>query len=119
MDAADVELTKILMHFGIKGMKWGQRKQRPVSGDAKAKATVKEKVKKDKVASVSNLQLRTAIQRMQLEQDFKRLATNEKPAITRWISSTLMEIGKREVQAQAAKKIAGMVAKKVATGGAA
>lgn len=109
---------EILAHFGVLGMKWGKRKARPVSSDAKAKAAVKEKVKENKVASVTNVQLQSAIRRMQLEQDFKRLSINEKPAITRWIVSSLTEIGKREVQAQIGKKVAAMVAKKVATGGA-
>lgn len=108
-----------LAHFGIKGMKWGVRRKnlRPVSSDARSKATIKEKVKKNKVSSVSNADLQTAIRRMQLEQDYKRLATNEKPAITRWLASTMLEIGKREVQAAAAKKVAGVVARKVVTGG--
>lgn len=107
----------VLAHFGIKGMKWGRKKARPLSTEAKTKATVKAKVKKDKVGSVSNAQLQKAIERMRLEQDFKRLAVNEKSGVSRWIASTMMEIGKREVQAFAAKKVAAAVARKVATGG--
>lgn len=111
----------ILAHFGIKGMKWGQKKVRPVSSDARAKATVKELVKKDKVGSVTNLQLQEAIKRMQLEQDFKRLSVNEKSGVSRWIASTMLEIGKKEVQAYAAKKVAAAIAKtavkKVVTAG--
>lgn len=107
-----------LLHFGVKGMRWGQRKaDRPVSAEAGQKAAVKAAVKKDKVASVSNAQLRAAIERMRLEQDFKRLQINEQPALKRFVTSTLTEIGKREVQAMAARKVAGVVAKKVATGG--
>lgn len=107
------------MHFGIKGMRWGQRKVRPMSVDARQKATVKERVKKDKVGAVTNKQLQTAIKRMQLEQDFKRLSINEKSGISRWIASTLTEIGKREVQAYAAKKLTVAAIKKVATAGVA
>lgn len=118
MDGAD-SVDGVLKHFGIKGMRWGQKKLRPVSADAKVKTLVKEKVKKDKVGSATNLQLQKAIKRMQLEQDFKRLSINEKSGVSRWIASTLTEIGKREVQAYAAKKIAGVVAKKIATGGVA
>jgi hypothetical protein len=60
---------------------------------------------------------------MQLEQDFKRLAVNEKSQISRMVSSMLLEAGKREVQAYAAKKLTvgavkGLV-KKAATGGVA
>lgn len=111
---------EFLKHFGIKGMRWGvKKKPHPVSTDAKGKQKVKDKVKTTKIASVSNRDLQMAINRMQLEQNYKRLAVNEKSGVARWISSTLMEIGKREVQAAAAKKIAAVVAKKVATGGAA
>lgn len=113
------ESTGEIMHFGIKGMKWGQRKARPLSTEAKAKQAVKDKVKADKVGSVTNKQLQDSIRRMQLEQDFKRLSVNEKSGVARWISSMFLEIGKREVQAYAAKKVATFVAKKVATGGVA
>lgn len=110
------ELGDFLAHFGIKGMKWGiRRKARPLSTDAKAKQIIKDKVKKDKVGSVSNLKLQQAIRRMQLEQDYKRLSVNEQNGVTRWLSSTLLEIGKREVQTRAAKAIAGAALKKVAT----
>lgn len=108
----------VLAHFGIKGMKWGKRKL-PVSREAGFKAGIKNQVRREKIASVSNQDLQRAIDRMQLEQNFKRLAVNEKSGITRWLSSTMLEIGKREVQAAAAKKVAGLVARKLATGGAA
>lgn len=109
----------VLAHFGIKGMKWGQKKARPVSTDAKQKQSIKEEVKKNKVASISNADLQTAIRRMQLEQDFKRLSVNEKSGVSRWIASTMLEIGKKEVQSLAAKKVAAFVAKKAVTGGVA
>lgn len=114
------EADKILAHFGIKGMKWGVKKApRPVSADARQKQAIKEKVKANKIASVSNKDLQTAINRMRLEQDFKRLKVNEQNGFTRWASSALLEIGKREVQVAAGKAIAGAIAKKAATGGVA
>jgi len=113
------EGTGEIKHFGIKGMRWGKKKAHPVTSEAKQKQGVKEKVKKTKIGSVSNADLQAAIRRMQLEQDFKRLSVNEKSGVARWVSSTLLEIGKREVQAAAAKKIGTLVAKKVATAGVA
>lgn len=116
MEQADrVEL--FLEHFGVKGMRWGQRKVRPLSTDAKAKQSTKDKIKQDKVGSVSNLKLQQAIKRMQLEQDYKRLSVNEKSGVARWLSSTMLEIGKREVQAYAAKKVALGIAKAAAGAG--
>lgn len=103
-------------HYGIKGMKWG-RKKNPASADAATKAATKTTVKSKGLHTVSNADLQTAIRRMQLEQDFKRLSVNEKSAASRWVSSTLLEIGKREVQTRVAKKVATTVVKKAATGG--
>lgn len=109
---------KVLAHFGVLGMKWGKTKVRPpASADSNTSTKIKEKAKLGKVKALSNTELQAAINRMSLEQNYKRLAVNDKPAITRFISSTLMEIGKREVQTLAAKKVAGVVARKLATGG--
>lgn len=114
-DSATGRVTSVvdfLQHYGVKGMQWGKRKN-PASSDAAASRTVRTAVKKKGIQTVTNKDLETAIQRMRLEQDFKRLKVNDQPAVTRWISSTLLEFGKREVQARVAKKITGTVAKKV------
>lgn len=124
----DLEQSAVLAHFGIKGMKWGSRKKPlPVSADAAQKQSVKAQVKETKIASVSSAQLQAAMNRMQLEQNYKRLATNEKSAVTRWLANTFLEIGKKEVGDFAQKKasaaigkaLASAVAKKVVTGGVA
>jgi hypothetical protein len=122
------EITELeqsaMAHYGVKGMRWGVKKApRPVAAEAAAKREVKARVKKDKISAISNAELQATIRRMQLEQDFKRLAVNEKSQISRMVSSMLLEAGKREVQAYAAKKLTvgavqGLV-KKAATGGVA
>lgn len=99
-----------LQHFGVKGMKWGKRKN-PASADAAGAKTVKTVAKKKGIHTVSNRELQQAIERMRLEQDFKRLKTNEKPVVTRWISSALLEFGKREVNTRA-RKLIGLGGKK-------
>jgi uncharacterized Fe-S cluster-containing MiaB family protein len=104
-------VADFLQHYGVKGMKWGKRKN-PASSDSAASKTVKVAAKKKGIHTVSNKDLQTAIERMRLEQDFKRLKVNDQSVATRWISSTLLEVGKREVQARVAKKIAGGIAKK-------
>lgn len=111
----------VLAHFGVKGMKWGVRRRPKAapSKDAQASLDVRAKVKTGKIKSVSNSELQLAINRMNLEQQFKRLAVNERPPVQRWITSTLLEVGKREVQVAVAKKVSATVAKKLATGGVA
>jgi hypothetical protein len=113
-DSAVGRVTSVadfLQHFGVKGMKWGKKKN-PASADAATSTAVRTTAKKKGVHTVSNKDLQTAIERMQLEQNFKRLKVNEKSAATRWISSTLLEVGKREVQTRVAKKVTGSVLKK-------
>jgi hypothetical protein len=114
-DAVD----NFLEHFGVIGMKWGQRKalKNKTSADAKASIDIRNTAKKASPKALTNKQLITAINRMNLEQGYKRLAVNEKSGASRWVSSMLMEIGKKEVQALVAKKVASSVARTVATGG--
>ena len=111
----------ILAHFGVKGMKWGvHRKSKvPASKDAQVALDIRAKAKKGKPRALTNAELQLAINRMNLEQQFKRLAVNERPPVQRWVASTLLEIGKREVQTAIAKKVTSTIAKKVATGGVA
>lgn len=104
-------VANFLQHYGVKGMKWGKKKN-PASSDSAASASVRTTAKKKGIHTVSNKELQTAIERMRLEQDFKRLKVNDRPVVTRWISSMLLEAGKREVQTQVAKKVAGGLAKK-------
>lgn len=92
-----------LAHFGIKGMKWGHRRaekkarKSETSADAKSSIDVRDKVKSHSVKAVTNKQLKTAIERMNLEQNFKRISVNEKGAVGRFVSSLLMDIGKQRM----------------------
>lgn len=102
-----------LIHFGVKGMKWGSRKRKKEgpSADFTRKTMTRQRAKRSGTKALTNAELQDAINRMNLEQQFKRLATNERPAVTRFIASTLMEIGKREVQVGLAKKVGKVAAK--------
>lgn len=115
------DVDDILAHFGVKGMKWGvhRKPKLPASNDAQKSLDIRAKAKQGKARALTNEELRTAIERMNLEQQFKRLAVNERPPVQRWVASTLLEIGKREVQTAIAKKVTATIAKKVATGGVA
>lgn len=59
-----------LKHVGVLGMKWGIRKRGPASSDhSKAR-----EVRKKHVSELSNDELKTVINRMQLEKQYKDLS---------------------------------------------
>lgn len=86
-----------IMHFGVLGMKWGvRRKKNSVSRKEQKKRANKktsrdynetEFLRKRKVKSLSNAQLKKAITRMQLEQQYKQLSKNDR--------SKLQQIGEK------------------------
>ena len=89
-DRGVTSVASFLAHYGVKGMRWGVKKN-PASADSAASTRTKLSAKKKGVHTVTNADLQAAIRRMQLEQDFKRLKTNEKSLVTRWIASTMLE----------------------------
>ena len=125
-----------LTHFGVKGMRWGHRKadggptgvtvsttsrgRLKVTGgtghsatrDAIDAATAVRKAKGSSVKSLSNEELRTAIQRMQLEQQFNQLRPKG-PAEhgRRFVTQTILQIGKEQTTKIARDATANEVAK--------
>lgn len=118
-------VEEFLSHHGVKGMKWGKRKTRGTkeapSSDAKKALDLRARAKRSKSKALTNEELKTAIERMRLEQEFKRLSVNERSAVQRWIGSTLLNVGQQQIgqpiATAAAKKLTKVVVKKVATGG--
>lgn len=58
-----------LKHYGVPGMRWGARKKRVPSEDSVATA----KIRKKKIYEMSNKELQTANNRLQLERNYKNL----------------------------------------------
>lgn len=76
-----------LMHFGVKGMKWGVRKahkKASKSDDAKEYSSIRKK----KVSQMSNTELRKANDRANLEQNYRRLHPNAIKKGMRYVATT-------------------------------
>lgn len=71
------DFDRALAHYGVKGMKWGVRKSRkssgPVSEDARVARKAQAKLKKTGVKSLSNKELQSVINRMNLERQYSTL----------------------------------------------
>lgn len=63
-------MAEDLKHFGIRGMHWGIKRRNP-----HADSTAVAPLKKKHVSELSNSELKTAINRMQLEKQFKDLSS--------------------------------------------
>jgi ribosomal protein S18 acetylase RimI-like enzyme len=101
------DLDTILEHYGVKGMKWGVRKKRsrqtePDSEDSSRVSGVKSRVSTQKTTKIlSTAELKDAIERMRLEQEFSKLSggidktRSQKTAA--FISKMLIDTGKQNV----------------------
>ena len=79
-EAAD----KFLAHYGIKGMKWGVRRRRGADGlveksqDVQNAEAARAKIgKKGDTSALSNKELQSLVTRMNLDQQYSRLAGEE------------------------------------------
>lgn len=66
-------MSKELYHYGVRGMRWGVRNKRVPSKDSQNVSDIRKK----RVREMSNDELRTANNRLQLERQYKDL-TNKK-----------------------------------------
>lgn len=100
-----------LMHYGVLGMKWGVRKDRS-SGSGKGKSKKNSKSKKKSstkksitpsLKSMTDDELRTKIQRMKLEKEYKQfykeLNPEKKKRGKKFVDNTLDELTKKVPEA--------------------
>lgn len=119
-DKTNDEVKKFLTHVGIKGMKWGIRKERklssvkvidrgkklktsggkgfPAHSEAVRAHTIGQIVKKSGTKAVSNEELQLFANRLQLEQNVSRLTNNDKNAGLKVSGIIMKQVGNKAVQ---------------------
>lgn len=105
------QLDDVLSHYGIKGMKWGVRRANPSgkpapSGDHETAKAAKAKVKAGGLKSLSNEELKTYLERMDLEKRYKKGNPGPKEEAGKFVKDILLQIGKEETKKYAAKQLA-------------
>lgn len=102
----DEDVDEFLMHFGVKGMKWGVRKApgSPAHSDAARAVDLQARVRSGGGAHVlSNNDLKALNERLNLESQYRRLTTPQASAGEKFAKELLVNLGKQEAQKGLAK----------------
>ena len=94
---AGASVDEVLAHFGVKGMRWGQRKaedsipaqRTPPSHDAVAAAVYKDKVKSGGTNALTTKELQDLVNRMNLEQQYGRMSPEPTNAGRKYLLKTM------------------------------
>lgn len=73
LDISVEDIEEYLEHFGVKGMKWGVRKRAASNVRSSSDARKTAKAKGKPIHALTNKQLRDATERLNLEQNFKKV----------------------------------------------
>lgn len=88
------EKNTSIFHYGKLGMRWGQRRASgPPSDEHKALKEIKGK----QAHELTNLQIRKAAERIQLEKQYKDLTKKQPPAAVKAVNEILASQGKTMV----------------------
>ena len=86
-----------IKHYGVPGMRWGKRRGEGGSSKSSPKLTVK---------ALSNEELKTAITRMKLEQEFIKLATPPPSPGKKAVQAMVANVAKQTAEAYLKKGMA-------------
>lgn len=107
-------MSDTIAHYGVKGMKWGVRKQRPTSSgkrkgktnarriyekisgkkDAQKKPKTTSSPRKKRASEMSDEELRSVINRMQMERTYAQLTSKEVSKGRKFVNDVLYNSAK-------------------------
>lgn len=90
-------IGSFLAHYGIRGMKWGVRRQRGPAGTVSSNPAVKTSTP-TKSGKLSDADLQAAVQRMRLEREFRQLSSERTAKGESFTKNLLKDIGKKQVR---------------------
>lgn len=98
----DITVEGLLEHYGVKGMRWGQRKSEGTSAlseDAAKASAAKAKAKQEGTQALSNKEMRDLVTRMQLESQLKNVTPkSRKRKGAEFVATMLVNTGKQQAQ---------------------
>lgn len=130
-----MDVEAFLLHYGVKGMKWGKRKSRstapvevtattkpgrrvrttggenqPASEDAIRAAKLQRQARKSTTDSLSTPELQALVQRMNLEKQYAQLApVPPNKAAMKLVAGVLVNSGKQQMQQVVNTQVSGLV----------
>jgi hypothetical protein len=110
--SAETPIDK-LYHWGIMGMRWGRKKGRKSTKASTSSSEHKNKeiLKKKKLSDMTNSELKTFNERLQLERSYKELRSSEISPGRKFIQEMLVTTGKQAIQSYLQKHATDLVKK--------
>jgi hypothetical protein len=90
-----------LEHAGVKGMRWGRRKQKSSSDDSDADSGPP----KPSVKTMTDDELKSAINRIKMEKEFTKLTAPEVSRGRKLVAEILLDVGKTQAKNHLNRKV--------------
>lgn len=115
-----------LQHWGILGMKWGKKKGRKktptktIRTSASDDYLAKEKLKSKSLKEMSNKEIRSFTERIQLEKQYSDLTKKEisrgRKMVDEFLLSPLKEVASKKIKEMITKQMEGLLTKALTRG---